>query len=217
MKKSEARNSNFETNSNDQNSKFKTVWNFKFWNLIHCFGFRYSNLGFTLLEIIIASSIIAIMGVIISQTLSATTKSNSKVEMVKEVKQNGDFALSIMERMIRNSRGITSTCTDAGSAASSLTLNNLDGGTTTVTCLWDGSISRIASSSASGIDYLTGTNVTLGGTDCTSASLVFTCASLGSVPNTISIVFQLAQARVSPSLFEQASESFQSSISIRNH
>lgn len=172
--------------------------------------------GFTLLEIIIATSIVAILAVIISQTLSATTKSNSKVEIIKEVKQNGDFALSIMERMIRNARGVTSICADAGSAASSVTLNNGDGGTTTLNCLWDGAISRIASSSAAGVDYLTGTNVTLGGTDCANASLIFTCTSLGSVPNTISIAFQLAQSRVSPSLFEQASETFQSTVSIRN-
>ncbi len=173
--------------------------------------------GFTLLEIIIATSIVAIIGVIISQTLSSTTKSNSKVEILKEVKQNGDFALSIMERMIRNARQITSTCSDVGTSGQSLVLTNFDGGSTTLSCQWDGSISRVASVSAAGTDFLTGTNVTLGGTDCTSASLGFTCTSLANAPNTINIVFGLTQSRGSSAIFDQASQSFQSSVSIRNH
>ncbi|MBI3577583.1 prepilin-type N-terminal cleavage/methylation domain-containing protein [Candidatus Gottesmanbacteria bacterium] len=173
--------------------------------------------GFTLLEIIIATSIVAVIGVIISQALSATTKSNTKVEILKEVKQNGDFALSIMERMIRNAKAITSTCSDTGSAGPSVTLKNVDGGSTTLTCQLDGAISRIASVSAAGTDYLSGTSVTLGGADCSSASLLFTCTSLAGVANTIAIGFRLGQKGMSPSIFDVASQSFQTSVSIRNH
>lgn len=196
MKKSEARSTKHG---------FRLPWNF-----LRIF-MGYSNVGFTLLEILIATSIVAVLGVVISQVLSTTTRTNTKVGIISDVKQNGDYALLTMDRLIRSAR--RSTC--SGAADAFVTLENLDGGITTLGCAWNSSVGRIASVSANGTSYLTGTNVTLGGTDCASDSLTFTCASAG-VTSAVSIGFRLSQKSTSPLLFEQSTVSFQSTVTVRN-
>lgn len=172
--------------------------------------------GFTLLEIIIATSIVAVIAVVLTQTLATTSRSNTKVEILKEVKQNGEFALAVMERMIRNSRRLTSTCSSTATASASLAMENPDGGITTFTCGFDGALTRIASVSPLATDYLTGTNTTLGGVTCAAASLTFTCTGAAGGPTSVSIQFRLAQKGTSPLVFDQASQAFQTTVALRN-
>ena len=58
--------------------------------------------GFTLMEILVAVSALAVMGVLLTQVFVTTIRTNTKNEISKEVKQNGDLAVSIMTRMILN-------------------------------------------------------------------------------------------------------------------
>ena len=111
----------------------------------------------------VSIGIVAIMGVLISQVFFTTTRSNAKAEVLKNVKQNGDFAAELMGRMIRNANAITTTCADTGSTTTSITLTNPNGGSTAFGCLLDGTVMRIASTSAGRTDYLTDSGLTLGG------------------------------------------------------
>lgn len=174
------------------------------------------NYGFTLIELIISIAIIAILGGVISQVFFQTTRSNAKSEILKEVKQNGDYALNVMQRMIRNSTEITSSCSDAGVSGTSLTITNPDLGTTTFQCLSSGSIQRIASVSGGRIDYLTDSNVTLGGITCNTSTFETVCTSVRGIPNNVNISFTLSQIGTSAVITNPVSENFNAFVTLRN-
>ncbi len=173
--------------------------------------------GFTLLELLISVTIIAGLSLLIAQSFFTTTRSNTKTEIIKDVKQNGDVGLGLMVNMIRASTQVGSLCAASGTTSSSLAIKNPDGGTTTFGCVFDSGVSRIASSSAA-IDYLTSTNVTLGGSACADAamSLQFTCTSAASGGTTVKITFSLSQKGTPVNLFEKGQASFQTTVGLRN-
>ncbi len=175
----------------------------------------YLSCGFTLLEVLVSVGIIAIIGIVATQTFVATTRTNIKVELLKDVKQNGDFALGIMTRMIQNAQAVTSACSTTGTSASSLSIANFDGGATTFECRLDGTVLRIASTSAGVPAYLTSNNLTLVGAVCDTNALNFVCTSLGDTTS-IKINFSLAQKGTPIAQFEKASVSFQTSALLRN-
>lgn len=172
--------------------------------------------GFTLLEMVVSLAIIALVSLVLSQVFISTLRTNTKTEILKDMKQNGELALESMVRMIQNSKGITSTCQSAGSVANSLTIINEDDGETTFSCLLDNGVTRLASTSAEGDIYLTSNNVTMGGTSCAGSTLEFTCYGGAGIPGSVMITFQLAQSGTSDQAFDDSSESFQTTATMRN-
>jgi prepilin-type N-terminal cleavage/methylation domain-containing protein len=182
--------------------------------------------GFTLLETLVAISAIASVGVLIAQVFFTTTRSNTKTELMKEVKQNGDYAMELMTRMIRNSIAVNSSCSTTGTPLDMLEIKNADGNMTQFGCFLDSSvtpsITRIASVSATTNkrDALSSTGVSLGGTSCIDVAsiptLQFTCTSFIDQPPRIQIRFSLSQRGTPADQFEKASISFQSTVSPRN-
>lgn len=181
---------------------------------------KYQNpkYGFTLLEILVSVSIIAGLSILIAQAFFTTTRSNTKTEILKEVKQNGDLALGLMSRMVRESTSITSSCPSTGLTSTSLSIKNPDGATTTFGCVYDGSVTRIASSSGALSDYLTSSSVTLGDTSCAGGAMTlsFTCTARPAGGSTVTMSFTLSQAGVPVNLFQRAQSSFQTTIDTRN-
>ncbi len=173
--------------------------------------------GFTLIELLVAVAIISGLGVLLAQVFFTTSRSNTKVERLTDVKQNGEYALAVMERMIRNARVLTAACTAGGAVSTpSAAIVSPDGLTTTFTCLLDGSVTRVASVSSSGVEYLTSNAVTIGGTSCDTDSLVFYCTSIAQVPRSLKVSLQLSQKGTPTDQFEKASTTFQTSIGIRS-
>jgi len=176
--------------------------------------------GFTLIETLVAIGAMASIGVLIAQVFFTTTRSNTKTELLKDVKQNGDYATEVISRMIRNSIKTNSACSSAGTPLTSLEIVNADGGVTRFECVFDNSVARIASTSAlSGrTDFITSTNVTLGGASCVDpiTSLQFTCVSNVDQPPQISLQFQLSQRGTSTAQFEKASIRFETTVLPRN-
>lgn len=174
------------------------------------------SLGFTLIEIIVSVGIIGLIIVVITQVLFSTGQSNSKVEIQKEVKQNGNYALGVMERMIRNARSVKSTCD--GTSTKSIEIVNPGSGTTRLECVLNSGVTRLASESAS-IEYLTNESVTLGGVNCVDVAntLQFTCTSSSGIPPRVNVSFSLSQKGTPGTQFEQASESFQSTVNLRTY
>lgn len=175
--------------------------------------------GFTLLEILVAMSVASVVGVLIIQVFFTTTRTNTKTELLKDVKQNGQYAMAIMERMIRNARSVDTVCALSGTTVSSLTITNPDGNTTTFGCILDSGVTRIASQSGSGnTDYITSSNVTLGGATCADAnnSLQFVCTSYPAGHWRIDIAYSLAKSGFQVDRIDQASATFQSSVTTRN-
>ncbi len=173
--------------------------------------------GFTLLEILVSVTIIAGLSILIAQAFFTTSRSNTKTEILKEVKQNGDIALGLMSRMIRESSQITSVCATAGTTSTSISVKNPDSGITTFGCSLDSAVTRIASSSGV-TDFLTSASVTLGGTGCTDAAMTlqFVCTALPGGGNTVKISFTLSQQGTPVALFQRAQSTFQTTVGVRN-
>ncbi|MBI3379591.1 type II secretion system protein, partial [Candidatus Gottesmanbacteria bacterium] len=101
--------------------------------------------GFTLVELLVIVALVGMIGVITSQVFIIGFRSAGKGEIVKEVKQNGDYAMSVMETMVRNAADISpdQVC---NANSTSLSIINPDGYTTTFDC--DPATFNISSASA---------------------------------------------------------------------
>lgn len=176
--------------------------------------------GFTLIEIVISLTIIGLLGVLIVQVFFTTTRVNTKSELLNDIKQNGQFAIDTISRMIRNAQSVTTLCSPSGTTSSSVTLTHADGDSTILECVYDNAVTRIASSSAQmgTSEYVTSENLTLGGASCDDAamSLQFYCISYPDQPSKITVNFRLSQKGTSTSTFEQASQEFQTMVNLRN-
>ena len=169
--------------------------------------------GFTLIEILVSVGIIAIVGSVIAQSFFSMVRTNVKTNLLTTVKQNGDFSLNVVSRMIRNATSVTTICSSGGTTTSSLSLLNNDGNSTTFNCQMDGTIARIASISATRTEYLTNKNVTLGNS-CTD-TLTFICTVYGDEKKEIQVLFTLSQLGAPEGQFEKASTAFQTTIVTR--
>lgn len=178
----------------------------------------FSETGFTLLEIIISVTILATVSILITQVLFTTTHVNTKSGLVQDIKQNGDFALDVMSRLVRSATAITTAC-PAGQTTPTLAIQTADNNTTTFTCVSDGVSARIASVSASGTYYLTGTGITvsdLGAATCDRSTLTFSCPSGVGVAGPVMIRFSLGQLGSDTNAYSTSRTSFETTVSLRN-
>lgn len=63
--------------------------------------------GVSLIEILIVVAIFAVLGVLISRVIITTLKGSSRSENLVKVRDNLDYALSVMERQLRNAESVT--------------------------------------------------------------------------------------------------------------
>jgi prepilin-type N-terminal cleavage/methylation domain-containing protein len=173
-----------------------------------------SQKGFTLMEIIISVGILAIVATLLSQVLFTTAHVNNKTEILTDIKQDGNFALDVIGRMVRSAKSI-----DACNAGT-LQITNPDNNKTTFKCATGGNAARIASDSGSpNPPYLTGGNVTLssaGDNNCILSSLAFSCAPAVGNKNQVTVTFTLGPVGGSGSVYESGSAAFSSTIRMRN-
>lgn len=62
--------------------------------------------GFSLIEVLIAITILAVVGIIISTILTRSFQVGTQTENISKVKENGDRALDLMAETIRNSEAV---------------------------------------------------------------------------------------------------------------
>jgi len=98
--------------------------------------------GFTLIEILVVIGVLAIIVVVGSTSFFNLLKGSTKTRTASLVKQNGDYTLAIMERMIRNGEIIENsdgqTC-DLGMPK--IKISNPDGKETEFSCIDNNPIS----------------------------------------------------------------------------
>ena len=63
--------------------------------------------GISLIEILIVVAIFAVLGVLISRVILTTLRGSSRSDNLVKVRDNLDYALSIMERQIRNAESVS--------------------------------------------------------------------------------------------------------------
>jgi prepilin-type N-terminal cleavage/methylation domain-containing protein len=64
------------------------------------------NLGFSLIEMLVVIAVFAVLGVIISRVVIVSMKNSSKSEAQIRVRENLAYALSVIERQLRNVKSI---------------------------------------------------------------------------------------------------------------
>jgi len=174
--------------------------------------------GFTLIEILISIGILATVGTLVAQVLYTTTHVNTKSNLIQDLKQNGEYALGVMERSIRGATDIVNYCDISATSTTSAVIVDANDHAIQYTCVSDGTAARVASVSSSGTQYLTGGNVTLsasGGSACGDSTLVFTCPNKSGISVPITINFTLTQLGATTSAYTSAQDSFQTTVSLR--
>lgn len=168
------------------------------------------------MEILISVGILATVGTLITQVLFTTMHVNTKSGLLTDIKQNGEFAMTAMGRLVRSADTIETVCAVGKLTSDTAIIRDREGATITFSCMSDGTTARIASTSASGTQYLTSGSVTLsasGATTCADSTLVFSCPPAGST--SMSIHFTLRQLGASPDTYTSAENVFDSTVNIR--
>ncbi len=158
--------------------------------------------GFTLIEVMIFITILVVILSISFSFMLITFKGSSKATALKKVKQNGDFALSNIERFVISAKKVQWDIDNPTSMEVTLP----DGSQTTFAC--DPDSHRISSSSAS-IYYLTDEDVSVTG-----------CSFVGTTnpgtPAVVDINFSVSYGEPDALSSEKASLDFNSKVIVKN-
>lgn len=166
--------------------------------------------GFTIVEVLVSVALLAVIGFMMNAMLLNAMRAILKAQSVKEVKQSGDFAMSVILQRLRNALSFTG-CSGTSDA---ITITNHDGTTTTLTTAEIPSGSgqyKIISDTGGTIQILTSSNnVTVN----TGNTLQFTC---NTTTGTIDVRFVLDHVATANLPFEQrASIPYSSRVVLRN-
>jgi len=154
------------------------------------------HFGFTLIEVLVFISILVVILTICFSLLLITFNGSSKNDALKEVKQNGEFALSVMERFAVSAKKVECTVNNT------LQITMLDNSSTVFSC----ADNKISSNSSS----LTDSNVSVSG-------CVFVCTINEGSPAMVGIGYTVEVAgNNSKILSERARLSFSTKVIVRN-
>lgn len=191
--------------------------------------------GFTLIEFLVVFAIIAMVGGITSDLFLGILRGSNKANITNEIKQNGSYALSFMERTVRNSAALIALENPDGKKLvlqdqeeakcirfeiEPQPVDNSRNGSISVTaalaCRFSGSdFDEEGTFSGYTSRFLTNTD-TKNGVSVTEGNFVVS-NPIGS-PATVSISFTLSQGVKAPSRSEyKAAETFQTLISLRTY
>ncbi len=125
--------------------------------------------GFSLIEILVVIVMFTTLALLVTQSTLRSFQGTRKADASGKVRDNLDFAASVIERHVRNAKSITSTCN--GTNITALTYIDQDGRTGSFSCL-GGSNMYVASGSA---------NVRITSDDVALSTCFFRCTTTSSV------------------------------------
>ena len=170
--------------------------------------------GFTLIEMLIAIALFGLLGTIATTSLFNFLGGSAKSEIVKELKQTGDYAVSNMELKIRNARNASisssSTCSGSGSG---LKILNPDNTTTEFACtsgvLTEQVVVAPSPQPTPVAAQLTSQKVTV-------SACAFSCSENSFGNQTVTISFTLSQSAIGAPVVESATETFRTQVTLRS-
>lgn len=164
--------------------------------------------GFSLVETIIVIAVFSILAVIVTQSLTLSLRGAQKGKAVGSVRENIEFALSVMERQLRSARSLN--C----SASNHNTLRYIDsaGNATTFSCRNESGSTYIASGSA----RLTNNTISIVNCNNTDSERIFDCISGSGNPDSVIIRIRATDSS-GLGRAEGASETFTTQVSLRNY
>lgn len=152
--------------------------------------------GFTLIEILVVLAIFTVIALVANQILFSTLRGSAKSEVTARVKREGERVMSVMERLLHNSRSIVS-CDSV-----QVTYRDLVGVQSSFSCQ-SGAVYRDAS-------ILTSSDV-----DVVACSI--TCETVGGVTKAVNITLGLSQrAGGTLRVQERARIDLQTKVLLRN-
>lgn len=179
------------------------------------------NQAFTLIEILVTLILFATISIVASQSLFSLLRGSAKTERIKEIRQNGNYAMSVMETKIRNGRINTDDqpCTALPNPyqGTSLIIDNRDdtNTNTTFSCVPEGSINRIRMVIGVDTNYLTNNLVAI--PTCNFSDFYFKCTQAEAGNQVVDIYFKLQDAVTSGSSKEGATQTFSTQVKLRNN
>ena len=145
--------------------------------------------GYSLIEMLVVIAVFSIIAVIATQAITLSLRGAKKSESVIEVKNNVEYAMSTMERLLRNAQSISCSNTlnpPAYTTASVLTYMDEFGNTGRFSCLPSSpGVYYIASGSATTQALTNSGVVTINRSD--NCNTLFNCTSTGSSPPVVEI------------------------------
>ena len=168
--------------------------------------------GYSFVEILVTVALLGIIVVGFSRLFMASLIGEKKARNLEEVKQNGNYALTVMAEMIRNAQSVE----NCAGLASSLTILNQDGETTDFICDNSSGTHQIASNSA---NLIANDQIRIEDTDCN----IFNCQLGDGKPDLVKINFTLSKGVAGdPGDYagdprEYVSQNFQTSVSLRSY
>lgn len=189
---------------------------------LSAFSFQLSadSKGFTLLEMLVVLALFGIVGTMATVSLFLLFRGAAKTDYIKEIKQNGDYALSVMEVKIRNNTIRDANCT--GNPGTTLIISSADlaATETTYSCVHDATsnTNRITEQTGEATNFLTNTSVTVPAVpaDCDLSNVSFVCTIGPGGNKVVDIYLTLQQANTGASSVEATSQVFQTQINLRN-
>lgn len=156
--------------------------------------------GFTLIEILVATAILGIVAVVGVNMFFSILRGSTKTRVLAEVKQNGNYALNVMERTIRNAKSLES------HSEASIEILNPDDESITFSCD-DNKIK------------MNGENLISDKVEVLNCAGFFTVVEgeEGVRPAEVTIDFRLKQAGTAARPEEQASVDFKTTVTLRNY
>lgn len=169
--------------------------------------------GFTLIELLVAIGLSVMLVTAASGLFFSTLRSDSKKNYVTDLKDNGDYALSQMEFLLRNAvtlEKLNASDITCGQGMTQIVFRSIDNGVTRLYL----SNGQIASESVQ-----TGTTRYLTGGPTTATNLAFNCQQAAVNSGTyVSISFGLSYATMSGQFFtQQGSEQFMTTVNVRSY
>lgn len=161
--------------------------------------------GFTLVELMVVVVVVATVGTMVVNLFVINLRASAKSKALTNAKQNGDYALSVMERMIRNAQEVKSYCPAVGATSSSLQIVNPDKGITNFDC------SGVQIASNSGI-FLTSNQLAVKSGSCS-----FFCLKPQGKPAVVTVKFTLGQKSSYLGTELKAEVPFETTISTRTY
>lgn len=167
--------------------------------------------GFTLIEMLVVVSSLALLTVVGSNLFFGSLFGSKKTESIKEVRQNGEYALKVIEETIKNSYGLQN-CDDLNEQ---VVIKDKDNQLITFKSILDtNNVSRIASVSG---DLITGTTYYLTNDKIRVENFQIDCDFVSEyLPSTVTINFDVVGGNASDPPEKKASLHFTTSVSPRN-
>ena len=163
--------------------------------------------GFSIIEMLIALTLFAVVFVVATQSLATSLKNSRKSDSLSKARENVDYAMSTMERLLRNAQSIDlPSCTN-----SQLVYVDEYGNSTNLSCLPAGSTTGYIASGSAAV-RLTSNSVVV---DC--SGVTFSCPPPApGVPESVFITVKVREANLGSSV-EGAEVTQKTKIQLRNY